>query len=105
MVAEDGNHQIFIDDELIVEARSLNPDFARGFTCFGIKNAEMHFDDFTLKGENIPDPEDLKPLSQELMTSYGFKPMIPESELPPGKLKAVSPRAKLVATWGQVKTH
>jgi hypothetical protein len=103
MVAEDGNHQIFIDDELTAQAWSPNPDFARGFTCFGIKNAEMHFDDFTLKGEDIPDTEDLKPLSQELITNLGLKPIIPESELPPEKLAAVSSGAKLAATWGQIR--
>ncbi len=104
MVAKDGNHQIFIDDELIVATRSINPDFAQGFICFGIKNAEMHFDDFTLEGEDIPELEDLKPLSQESITNFGFKPMIPESTTP-GNLSAVPPGAGLAATWGQVKSH
>jgi len=108
MVAEDGFHQMFIDDEPIAQAWSANPspDFARGFICFGIKNAEMHFDDYTLKGEDIPDHKDLEPVSQEVIKKLGLKPMIPESELPPPeKLAAVSPRAKLAASWGQVKAH
>ena len=73
-------------------------------TGFGIKNAEMHFDDFILTGEDIP--ENLEPASQELITRLGLKPMIPESELQqPEKMAAVSPRAKLAATWGQVKAY
>ena len=106
MVAEDNNYEILIDDELIIETRGSNPNFSRGLVVFGIKNAEMHFDDYTLKGEDIPDHKDLEPVSQEVIKKLGLKPMIPESELPPPeKLAAVSPRTKLAATWGQVKAH
>ena len=41
---------------------------------FGIKNAEMHFDDYTLKGEDIPDNKDLEPVSQEVIKKLGLKP-------------------------------
>ncbi|MFC1714220.1 family 16 glycoside hydrolase [Candidatus Poribacteria bacterium] len=104
MVAEDGNYQIFIDDELIVETRNTNLNSARGLAGFGIKNAEMHFDDFTITGEDIP--ETLSPASQDLITRMGLKPMIPESEMQQSeKLAAVSARAKLATTWGQVKAR
>jgi hypothetical protein len=111
MVSENGFNKMFIDDELIAQTWSANPspDFARGHISFGIKNAEMHFDDLTLKGDDIPDNKDLKPVSggvyQLIIEKRGFQPLIPESELPPEKLAAVSPRAKLAATWGQVKAH
>ncbi len=107
MVSENGFNKMFIDDELIAQAWSRNPspDFARGFIGFGIKNAEMHFDDLTLKGDDIPDNKDLKPVSQELIEKQRLKPLIPESELPPEKLAAVSPGAKIAATWGKVKAH
>ena len=104
MVAEDGNYQIFIDDELTIETRNTNLNSARGLTGFGIKNAEMHFDDFTITGEDIP--ETLSPASQDLITRMGLKPMIPESEMQQSeKLAAVSPKAKLATTWGQVKVR
>jgi len=104
MVIEDGSYQIFIDDELIIETRNTNPSSARGLVGFGIKNAEMHFDDFILTGDDIP--ENLEPASQELIKTMGLKPMIPESELQqPENLAAVAPRAKLATTWGQAKEH
>ncbi len=104
MVAEGVKYQIFLDDELIIETESTRPSFARGLVGFGIKNAEMHFDDFILTGDDIP--ENLEPASQELIKTMGLKPMIPESELQqPEKITAVSPRAKLATTWGQVKEH
>ena len=103
MVSEDGFHQMFIDGELIAEAWSPILDFARGPIMFGIKNAEMHYDDLILEGEDIPDPEDFKPVSQELIEKLDLQPLIPESELPPEKLAAVSPGAKIAATWGQIR--
>lgn len=103
MIAIDGNYQGFIDDELIIETKSPIPNSARGLAIFGIKNAEMHFDDFTITGEDIP--EILSPASQNLITRLGLKPMIPENEMQqqPEKSKAISPGAKLSATWGQIR--
>ncbi len=109
MVSENGFHKMFIDDELIAQAWSPRPgpDFARGHICFGIKNVEMHYDDLTLKGDDIPDNKDLKPVSggvyQSNIEKLHLQPLIPESELPPEKLAAVSPGAKIAATWGQVR--
>ncbi len=104
MVAKDNQYQIFLDDQLIIETKSANPNFARGSVGFGIKNAEIHFDDFTITGEDIP--ETLSPASQDLITRMGLKPMIPESEMQQSeKLAAVSPKAKLATTWGQMKVR
>ena len=97
MVAKGIKYQIFLDDELIIETESTRPSFAKGLAGFGIKNVEMHFDDFILTGDDIP--ENLEPASPELIETMGLKPMIPE------KLTAVSPRARLTTTWGQAKAH
>lgn len=104
MVAKGIEYQIFLDDQLIIETKSTKPDYARGSVGFGIKNAEMHFDNFILTGDDIP--ENLEPASQAMIRELGLKSMIPESELRQSEnMAAVSPRAKLAITWGQAKEH
>jgi len=99
IVAGDSHYKMFLDDQLIIDTKGKSfPAFKSGFAGFGTKNAIIRFDDFILTGEDIPDK--LEPLTQEFYSRWSLLPLIDEvTEV----LSPVSPRAKLAATWGQVR--
>ena len=99
IVAGDSHYRMFLDDQLIIDTKGKSfPAFKSGFAGFGTKNAIIHFDDLILTGEDIPD--ELEPITQEFCSRWNMLPLIDEvTEV----LSPVSPRAKLAATWGQVR--
>ena len=99
MVAGDSHYKMFLDDQLIIDTKGKSfPAFKSGFAGMGTKNAIIHFDDFILTGEDIPDK--LEPITQEFCSRWSMVPLIDEvTEV----LSPVSPRAKLAASWGQVR--
>ena len=100
MVAEDSHYRMFLDDQLIIDTKGkIFPAFKSGFAGFGTKNAIIHFDDFILTGEDIPDK--LEPLTQEFCSRWSLVPLIDEvTEV----LSTVSPGVKRSQTCGNPGT-